>query len=196
MQKNTLQVIAILGLSVLVALELALLITRFFGIISLEQAKNEEKASQNTVVVLSPQKRIEEVQSIVAALKEYNEDRKSYPKTLQGLVPAYLSGPSDPSTGFSAYRYVPIGEPIEFYTLTYTITEDYNEQLLAGQHVASPKGLTGGEFPLSGSDLDNDGVDDAVEIYVYRTDSQNPDTDNDGFSDGVEISSGHNPRGK
>lgn len=196
MQKHFFQIILILGLSVIVLLEGGLLLGRYFGIFSLTSAKDAPDTNAPVAVVITPKQRIEEVQSILGALKEYNQDRKSYPKTLQGLVPAYLTGPSDPSVGFSAYRYVPIGEPIEFYTLTYMLNEDYSEQLLAGTHVASPKGLTGGEFPLSESDLDNDGVDDAVEIYIYRTDSQNPDTDNDGFSDGVEIGSGHNPRGK
>jgi len=185
--------IGLLGL--IVALEAALLITTYFGVFTLDSVTTPKQTTNtNAVVVISPSARIAEVENIVAALAEHKEDRKVYPQTLQGLVPGYIAGPSDPSLGFSVYRYVPVGNPIDYFTLTYSLSEDY-QSLTKGVHVASPKGVTGGEFPLSQSDLDNDGVDDAVEIYIYRTDSQKADTDGDGFSDGVEIGSGHNPRG-
>ncbi|MFH0853452.1 MAG: hypothetical protein V1853_03530 [bacterium] len=190
------QKITIILLGLIVALEAGLIIATYFGVFTLDSITPAKKsADTDTSVVISPRARVTEVENILAALNEHKEDKKVYPQTLQGLVPDYLAGPSDPSLGFSVYRYVPVGDPIDFYTLTYSLSEDYGE-LLKGAHIASPKGLTGGEFPLSGSDLDNDGVDDAVEIYIYRTDSQNADTDKDGFSDGVEIGSGHNPRGK
>lgn len=196
MQFRRIQAISIVFLSLVVVVELTLLVGGFFGAFSLKTAiAYRPKPKKTPVTVVAPKDRIEEVQRILDGLEAFQAARKTYPETLQGLIPKYLSGPSDPSLGFSAYRYVPVGDPIEYFTLTYSVSADYGT-LSEGSHVASPKGLTGGEYPLSGSDLDNDGVDDAVEIYIYRTDSQKPDTDNDGFSDGVEIGSGFNPRGK
>jgi hypothetical protein len=42
-------------------------------------------------------------------------------------------------------------------------------------------------------DSDGDGLSDAAERLVYKTDPQNPDTDGDGVSDGVEVAMGSNP---
>lgn len=189
------QAIYIIFLGLIVAVEATLLIAGFFGNFTLKAALQARSEPKKITVVVAPKDRIDDVNRIVKALSEYNEARRTYPRTLQDLVPNYLTGPNNPAVGFSQYIYVPIGEPIENYTLTYALSADYGDYL-QGTHAASEKGLVGGEYPLSGSDLDNDGVDDAVEIYIYRTDSQNADTDNDGFTDGVEIASGHNPRGK
>jgi len=188
------QKIFIVFLGLIVAAEAGVLVMRYLGKWT-GGASASTNSTKKAVVVVSSESRLDEVQSIQAALKEYKDNRQTYPLTLQDLVPRYLTGPSDPSLGFSAYRYVPIGDPIDSYTLSYSLTDVY-AGLAKGVHTAAPAGLTGGEYALSGSDLDNDGVDDAVEIYVYRTDSQKADTDKDGFSDGVEIGSGHNPRGK
>lgn len=43
------------------------------------------------------------------------------------------------------------------------------------------------------SDSDGDGLSDAEETEIYRTDPQNPDTDNDGYPDGVEIKNSYDP---
>ena len=45
----------------------------------------------------------------------------------------------------------------------------------------------------AGRDTDGDGVPDAVERYVYRTDPLKADTDGDGLSDGVEVALGLDP---
>ena len=42
-------------------------------------------------------------------------------------------------------------------------------------------------------DSDGDGLSDAAERLVYKTDPHNPDTDGDGVSDGVEVAMGSNP---
>lgn len=39
----------------------------------------------------------------------------------------------------------------------------------------------------NGNDIDNDGITDIDEIYLFFTDYLNPDTDNDGLSDGYEL---------
>jgi len=44
-------------------------------------------------------------------------------------------------------------------------------------------------------DTDGDGISDADEINVWKTDPTNTDTDGDGFSDGLEILRGYNPAG-
>jgi hypothetical protein len=194
MHSRFLQPILISLLGLIVAIEATLLFSGYFGGFSLSEAVQRAKPKPKPVaVVVSPKDRIDEVQKILDALEVYNKARKTYPETIQALVPKYLEGPSDPALGFSPYRYVPVGDPIEYFTLQYSLSADYGT-LVLGPHVAGPKGLTGGEYPLSQSDIDNDGLDDTVEIYVYRTDSQKADTDGDGFSDGVEVSSGHNPR--
>ncbi len=196
MSSRFLQPILISLLGLIVAIEATLLFSGYFGGFSLSEAVQRAKPKPKPIVVVTPPaERMTEVQGILEALESYNEARKTYPETIQGLVPKYLAGPKDSALGFSGYRYVPVGDPIEYFTLQYSLSGDYGT-LTTGTHVASPKGLTGGEYPASQSDLDNDGLDDAVEIYVYRTDSQKADTDGDGFSDGVEVASGHNPRGK
>ena len=48
--------------------------------------------------------------------------------------------------------------------------------------------------PIS-SDTDGDGLNDDLEINIWKTDPLNPDTDADGFSDGREVSEGYNPLG-
>lgn len=45
-------------------------------------------------------------------------------------------------------------------------------------------------------DSDEDGLSDADEITVYKTDPDNPDTDSDGYGDGLEVTSGYNPLGE
>ncbi|MBF8280917.1 MAG: ErfK/YbiS/YcfS/YnhG family protein [Candidatus Magasanikbacteria bacterium] len=42
-------------------------------------------------------------------------------------------------------------------------------------------------------DTDNDGLTDADELSLYRTDPNNADTDNDGFKDGLEVKNGYSP---
>ena len=42
-------------------------------------------------------------------------------------------------------------------------------------------------------DSDGDGLSDAAERLVHKTDPHNPDTDGDGVSDGVEVAMGSNP---
>lgn len=42
-------------------------------------------------------------------------------------------------------------------------------------------------------DSDNDGLDDQMEIKIYKTDPQKADTDNDGFFDGQEIKNNYSP---
>lgn len=39
-------------------------------------------------------------------------------------------------------------------------------------------------------------VSDYDEIFVYKTNINNPDTDNDGYQDGEEVASGYNPLGE
>ncbi len=43
------------------------------------------------------------------------------------------------------------------------------------------------------TDSDDDGLSDADEINIYKTDPAASDTDRDGFSDGTEVSAGYNP---
>ena len=43
-------------------------------------------------------------------------------------------------------------------------------------------------------DIDRDGLTNADEVIVYRTDPLNPDTDGDGLRDSVEVANGLNPR--
>jgi hypothetical protein len=45
-------------------------------------------------------------------------------------------------------------------------------------------------------DRDNDGVPDADEISIYRTDPLNPDTDGDGYKDWYELNMGFSPLSK
>jgi hypothetical protein len=194
MRTSTLVKISIIILAIFVAFEGALLIARFVGY-TVQRNGTAKAPKQEPTVVMAPKDRIDEVKEMTAALKAYSAAHNGYPETLQDLIPKYMKGPKDPSVGFSQYIYVPIGKPVDTYTLTYTLSDTYSK-LEKGKHVAGPSGLQGGEYPLSGSDLDNDGLDDNLEIYVYHTDSQNADTDGDGFSDGVEVSSGHNPLGK
>ncbi len=51
----------------------------------------------------------------------------------------------------------------------------------------------GGGGGGSAVDTDGDGLSDADEITLYRTDPNNPDTDGDGLSDGEEAARGSNP---
>jgi len=44
-------------------------------------------------------------------------------------------------------------------------------------------------------DSDGDGLTDADEYYIYKTDPAKADTDDDGYNDGDEIKSGYNPLG-
>jgi len=48
---------------------------------------------------------------------------------------------------------------------------------------------------LSKQDSDEDGLSDADEIGLWRTDPENPDTDGDGHYDGDEVEAGYNPLG-
>lgn len=52
--------------------------------------------------------------------------------------------------------------------------------------------MSAGEL-LAGLDLDNDGINSAVESKI-GTDPRSPDTDHDGVSDGIEFVAGYNPR--
>jgi hypothetical protein len=57
---------------------------------------------------------------------------------------------------------------------------------------------TTGVFPMEivpGTDTDSDGLTDAEEELVYRTDPRKPDTDADGFLDGNEVFHRYNPGG-
>lgn len=51
------------------------------------------------------------------------------------------------------------------------------------------------EEMFRGIDSDDDGLSDADEVLIHRTDPRNPDTDGDGYDDGEEIDAGFNPRG-
>ena len=66
--------------------------------------------------------------------------------------------------------------------------------------------ITSGDFPTNANcrscfltaawevDTDEDGLSDGDEIYIYRTDPNDPDMDGDGYDDGVETLLGTNPR--
>jgi hypothetical protein len=58
----------------------------------------------------------------------------------------------------------------------------------------APKGLPISIEMKKQADLDNDGLDSALEKF-YGTDPNNPDTDGDGTKDGAEVDSGMNPNG-
>jgi len=45
------------------------------------------------------------------------------------------------------------------------------------------------------SDTDDDELDDASEVLIWKTDPNNPDSDGDGYTDGTEIKAGYNPLG-
>lgn len=181
----------IIVLALFVAVQLGVLAMKYSGGWSAGATVKANSANKAKVMVAS-QTKFDEVQSILKALTAYKDDHYAYPDTLRDLAPKYLTGPSNPSLGFSAYRYVPIGDPVSSFTLKYTLNQDY-AGVMKGTHVAGPAGPVSGERKPSGSDLDDDGVDDVVEIYIYHTDSQDPDSDGDGFADGLEIETGHNP---
>jgi hypothetical protein len=44
-------------------------------------------------------------------------------------------------------------------------------------------------------DSDSDGLSDADEYRIYKTDPSKADTDGDGYNDGSEIKNGYNPLG-
>jgi hypothetical protein len=44
-------------------------------------------------------------------------------------------------------------------------------------------------------DTDHDGLADADEVKIWKTDPKKADTDGDGYSDGLEVFGGFNPRG-
>ncbi len=181
-------------LALFVVLELGVLSLKYSGRWNADLVTKADSANKTGVVITS-QAKLDEVQSILKALTDYKDDYFAYPRTLGDLIPDYLVGASDRRAGFSAYRYVPIGDPVSSFTLIYALDQDY-AGLAKGAHIAGPAGPVSGQWQPSGSDLDNDGIDDAIEIYIYRTDSQDPDSDGDGFSDGLEIETGHNPMSK
>ena len=76
-----------------------------------------------------------------------------------------------------------------------------NDTILFGEPVDSDKdGLDDireeelGTNP-NNSDTDNDELDDASEVLIWKTNPNNPDTDGDGYTDGTEIKAGYNPLG-
>jgi hypothetical protein len=44
-------------------------------------------------------------------------------------------------------------------------------------------------------DSDGDGLEDAEEVFIYKTNPADADTDKDGYTDGQEAQSGYNPLG-
>lgn len=48
---------------------------------------------------------------------------------------------------------------------------------------------------LINSDTDGDGLNDADEVIIWKTDPLNPDTDNDTYKDGEEVRNGYDPLG-
>lgn len=70
------------------------------------------------------QKRADDLSAIAGALNKYYQEKKSYPNSLQQLVPTYLpSLPKDPLSPKYDYRYVKT--PTGFRLTAYLETSDY-----------------------------------------------------------------------
>jgi len=94
-----------------------------------------------------------------------------------------------------------VEEPIVEDNTENIIGDMNNDTILFGEPVDSDKdGLDDireeelGTNP-NNSDTDNDELDDASEVLIWKTNPNNPDTDGDGYTDGTEIKAGYNPLG-
>lgn len=79
-----------------------------------------------------------------------------------------------------------------------TKTEDQRQETeeMPAENVeedAVPAGTPAPEPPASNVDADNDGLGDAEEADLFKTDPQKADTDDDGFNDGDEVFAGYDP---
>lgn len=90
--------------------------------------------------------------------------------------------------------------PTDVVTTTST-TSVVNDSILFGQTVDTDKdGLDDARERELGtnpnnSDSDADGLGDADEVLIWKTDPLNPDTDGDGHQDGKEVRNGYDPLG-
>lgn len=90
------------------------------------------------------QKRAEDLDTIVAALQKYRDEKKSYPNTLQQLVPTYLASlPNDPLSPKYSYRYVKTQNG--FRLTAYLETSDYPDDREDGKqdHILTVTEQTG-----------------------------------------------------
>ncbi len=59
----------------------------------------------------------------------------------------------------------------------------------------NPNDIDLDSMEILNEDLDNDGLTDNEELFIYNTDPENPDSDGDGYLDGAEVDNGYDPNG-
>ena len=150
------------------------------------------KATGKTTAEIQAQQRdsqrLSDISHLKTALLLYADDHTmKYSKTLDELVPDYISSiPKNPTPGGVDYTYEP-SQDLKFYQLSFVLevgTSGYGP----GLHIQTQEGID------KGKDTDSDGLTDDQENY-FGTDVNKADTDGDGYNDGDEVKNGFNPNG-
>lgn len=164
--------------------------------------------------------RLETMRQLQLALQRYFLQTTAYPRSLDQLMPDFVSQvPVDPLTN-QPYLYtategsfqisftleegtawgVTLLPPGKYLTNATAIVPENEQSIVSPTSPTSPASSTeqvasqndNPTPPTIGLDADNDGLTD-LEEQIYRTSSTKADTDGDGYSDGEEVMGGYDP---
>lgn len=163
--------------------------------------------------------RLETMRQLQLALQRYFLQTTAYPRSLDQLIPDFISQvPVDPLTN-QPYLYtategsfqisftleegtawgVTLLPPGKYLTNATAIVPENEQSVVSPVSPTSPTSSNQSTAqnenptpPTIGLDTDNDGLTD-LEEQIYRTSSTKADTDGDGYSDGEEVIGGYDP---